>query len=668
MSQKLLRQGTRLLNEIADFLQNNGNSQEGQVLKTLVHRLEKDVFHLAVVGGYNRGKSTLINALLAEEVLHFDNQPATKSIVRLRPEKKYGIQVHANGQSPQKFRNIVDLQNCLQKMLAEGESNQTITVSLPFSLTRGVCLIDTPGVNEKHETVTYTFINQADSVLYIFGAREQPKTELQFFRNLAEEVPLLCVVNRIDEPNSQADLDHNVEYLKNIIGDFTPQLHLVSGYLGLRGKQWQRRPKQFEAIRATERKLRGYDSAQEMLQESRLPQFETALQTWLVHRRNRQLWRGARLARRALEQVQMQAQQAVREAKNKLDQEGSQLQKQLDDTIRAKKLLEISLQDIAEQLDWTVKSTWQDEGLPAIEAQVDRVKQAANDLVENAQPIDLKNQFFETVNTAWNSSFSPIQMTLADPANQIIEKLTQKIQQDCNETCTLPVFELNIPTELQSPWPLPELPKPESKSKPSGTVEILKIWTPEEQTGVRGSLLRKGVNVWQNWRGITTKLQNTFEQELQGQAATLQSITESTCNEWRHRTWSECEAIYRPLITNLAQRQAELEKQHQALEQNLAQSEAYANNIHQHQARFIPALNHLEQSVETALPIKAGGGIATPLFYLLVIVLLMILMVILLVTLLAIFGYSTGMLEGLIGWAEPTFSPAALITQPWRCV
>ena len=46
-------------------------------LEHLVSKMEKDVFQLVVVGEFSRGKSTLINALLGDDILPSDPNPTT---------------------------------------------------------------------------------------------------------------------------------------------------------------------------------------------------------------------------------------------------------------------------------------------------------------------------------------------------------------------------------------------------------------------------------------------------------------------------------------------------------------------------------------------------------------------------------------------------------------
>src|ERR1700750_3249003 len=56
--------------------------------QNLVKKLEEDRFHLVVVGEFNHGKSTFVNALLGERVLPVGVTPTTAAIQQLKYAEK----------------------------------------------------------------------------------------------------------------------------------------------------------------------------------------------------------------------------------------------------------------------------------------------------------------------------------------------------------------------------------------------------------------------------------------------------------------------------------------------------------------------------------------------------------------------------------------------------
>src|SRR5262249_18433685 len=70
------------LGEIASGL--GAKSLKERLDRELVRKLEEDRFHLVVVGEFNHGKSTFVNALLGEAVLPVGVTPTTAAIHHLK--------------------------------------------------------------------------------------------------------------------------------------------------------------------------------------------------------------------------------------------------------------------------------------------------------------------------------------------------------------------------------------------------------------------------------------------------------------------------------------------------------------------------------------------------------------------------------------------------------
>jgi ribosome biogenesis GTPase A len=67
----------RTLEKIAGSI---GNTRASATVVALLERVETDVFHVMVVGDFNRGKSTFVNALLGRQVLPVKATSATAVI------------------------------------------------------------------------------------------------------------------------------------------------------------------------------------------------------------------------------------------------------------------------------------------------------------------------------------------------------------------------------------------------------------------------------------------------------------------------------------------------------------------------------------------------------------------------------------------------------------
>lgn len=182
-------------------------------LNELKNRLVEGRFHLAVLGQFKRGKSTLLNALIGEPILPVAVIPLTAAPTFIQFGSVPMIQVSfGNGQSPESFTGQTTAERTAfltQYVTEEGNPKNhrgvsQIEVVLPAPiLSKGVVLIDTPGIGStyRHNTqATLSFLEQCDAALFLISA-DPPITEVEvaFLRNVREKVPrLFFVLNKVD--------------------------------------------------------------------------------------------------------------------------------------------------------------------------------------------------------------------------------------------------------------------------------------------------------------------------------------------------------------------------------------------------------------------------------------------------------------------------------------
>src|SRR5580698_11357262 len=76
---------TLALNDLSEIAgQLGARSLKERIDRDLVHKLEEDRFHLVVVGEFNHGKTTFVNALLGQSVLPVGVTPTTATIHHLK--------------------------------------------------------------------------------------------------------------------------------------------------------------------------------------------------------------------------------------------------------------------------------------------------------------------------------------------------------------------------------------------------------------------------------------------------------------------------------------------------------------------------------------------------------------------------------------------------------
>ncbi len=177
-----------------------------------------DFFLLVVVGEFNSGKSTFVNALLGERLLFEGVTPTTSAIHVLR----FGERV-AHETSPTGVR----------------------VVTAPIDLLRDIHIVDTPGTNaiaREHERLTTDFVPRSDLVLFVTSAdRPFTETERAFLETIrAWGKKIVIVLNKIDIFEQASELDEVMAFVRDagtrLLG-VTPDVLPVSARLAWKAKQ-----------------------------------------------------------------------------------------------------------------------------------------------------------------------------------------------------------------------------------------------------------------------------------------------------------------------------------------------------------------------------------------------------------------------------------------------
>lgn len=208
----------RLVLQVRDALtQADGARADLDRLASLVNEMD-ELFLLVVVGEYNSGKSTFINALLGDEVFAMGDLPTTRAISLLR----YG-----NAGAPETIAENVQLYH------------------YPLEALRDLDIVDTPGTNSierMEEAITREFVPRADLLLFVTSLL-QPLTasELDFLTHIREwGKKVVFVVNGIDRRNDDEQLTRVREYLGREVtarlGVTAPTVYMISALQALRAK------------------------------------------------------------------------------------------------------------------------------------------------------------------------------------------------------------------------------------------------------------------------------------------------------------------------------------------------------------------------------------------------------------------------------------------------
>jgi small GTP-binding protein len=158
-------------------------SLRDRVDRQLVRKLEEDRFHLVVVGEFNHGKTTFVNALLGDRVLPVGVTPTTATIHHIRwAERPEAFVVTSGGE-----RRGIPFAD-VSRFAVGGDLKEDVDyleIGHPAALLKErILLVDTPGVNDlslQRSDITYSYIPRADAVLFLLDAGQILKESERVF-------------------------------------------------------------------------------------------------------------------------------------------------------------------------------------------------------------------------------------------------------------------------------------------------------------------------------------------------------------------------------------------------------------------------------------------------------------------------------------------------------
>jgi len=209
-------------NREEDSLTNLITDELNQIIsdaETIIKR-STEPLNLVIMGEVKAGKSSIVNAIINDEVTPVDVAEATSCIIDISHDlQPSGIAI-SNGKviktgSPEE---IVKLPN-MEK--AKGHNHTNIDeVKLCYNLTklRNFHIIDTPGlstVNIENEDKTIDYVEKSDVIIWVFNANHLGQSDIrERISSLAKlGKPILGIINRIDEVNDNAI--QLTDYVKN---------------------------------------------------------------------------------------------------------------------------------------------------------------------------------------------------------------------------------------------------------------------------------------------------------------------------------------------------------------------------------------------------------------------------------------------------------------------
>ncbi len=192
--------------------------------ESAIRRQKELPFTIVVCGSFKRGKSTLINALVGEDVVPTDVTTETITLNRVCYGEHSNALIMDNG----KRMILTDEQlhrNELERILASlGGNTYQLEIRRPIELLKQINIVDTPGLDDSlqnfDEMVSEALV-QADAVVYVFSSSYPLAMQEQLFLRTTiipqKHTDLFLVSNYTDVLRNETEYERMSEEIKKRI-------------------------------------------------------------------------------------------------------------------------------------------------------------------------------------------------------------------------------------------------------------------------------------------------------------------------------------------------------------------------------------------------------------------------------------------------------------------
>ncbi|HEY2728959.1 MAG TPA: dynamin family protein [Polyangia bacterium] len=209
---------------------------------------------VAVMGEFNAGKSSFVNALVGEEIAPTGVTPttATVNVLRHRPAAGGRVVYHDGTVRDLGAASVGPFLRELSE--AQAAAVRVVEIFHPLEALRRVEIVDTPGLNSirpEHEKVARDFLVEADALVWVFAIGQAAKASEKEALALAhaEGKHVLGVLNKIDGASDE-DIEAVARHVRGGVGTLVDDVIPFSATRALEARRAGRPDAATEALEA----------------------------------------------------------------------------------------------------------------------------------------------------------------------------------------------------------------------------------------------------------------------------------------------------------------------------------------------------------------------------------------------------------------------------------
>lgn len=225
-----MRELKSIVNDLKVIAHSVNSSEALNLIEGVSNSLNRSKFNLAVLGEFKRGKSTLINSLLGQNLLTADVLPATAVVTIINYSEDEKCIIHWLDSS--KEQTVLGI-NELDRISVQGDIDVSlikfVEVNIKNEFLKGdITIIDTPGVNDISKTrieITNNILPHCDAALFLLDAAAPvTKSEGDFLvtkvlnNKLDSLLFIISKSDRLDEDELEESIEGARTRLREVLG------------------------------------------------------------------------------------------------------------------------------------------------------------------------------------------------------------------------------------------------------------------------------------------------------------------------------------------------------------------------------------------------------------------------------------------------------------------